>query len=146
VRTKWEVSYNTKYGQPGALAYKVDTLVVNRRIDETPRPVPEIIRLGSLKEIGDGLGLADSGKNRNDIRRALHQNAGAYITARRSYKGADGAERMAEISDTRCLVPQCDGVVFLPLPAKEALWDNFYTAAPARLRHCVERYNIVKKA
>ena len=99
--TKWEVSHNTKYGQPGALAYKVDTLIVNRRIDEAPRPVPEILKLGSLKEIGDELGLADSGKNRNDIRRALHQNAGAYITARRTYKGADGVERTAEISDTR---------------------------------------------
>ena len=99
--TKWEVSHNTKYGQPGALAYKVDTLIVNRRIDEAPRPVPEILKLGSLKEIGDELGLADSGKNRNDIRRALHQNAGAYITAKRTYKGADGVERTAEISDTR---------------------------------------------
>ena len=83
--TKWEVSHNTKYGQPGALAYKVDTLIVNRRIDEAARPVPEILKLGSLKEIGDELGLADSGKNRNDIRRALHQNAGAYITAKRTY-------------------------------------------------------------
>jgi hypothetical protein len=99
--TRWEVSHNTKYGQPGALAYKVDTLIVNRRIDEALRPVPEILKLGSLKEIGDELGLADSGKNRSDIRRALHQNAGAYITARRTYKGADGVERTAEISDTR---------------------------------------------
>jgi hypothetical protein len=99
--TKWEVSHNIKYGQPGALAYKVDTLIVNRRIDEVPRPVPEILKLGSLKEIGDELSLADSGKNRNDIRRALHQNAGAYITAKRTYKGADGVERTAEISDTR---------------------------------------------
>jgi hypothetical protein len=101
VKTRWEVSHNTKYGQPGALAYKVDTLIVNRRIDEAPRPVPELLRLGSLKEIGDELGLADSGKNRNDIKRALHQNAGAYITAKRTYKGADGVERTAEISDTR---------------------------------------------
>ena len=101
LKTVWEVSYNSKYGQPGALAYKVDTLIVNRRLDEVARPVPEIIRLGSLKEVGDELGLADSGKNRNDIKRALHQNAAAYITARRSYKGADGVERTAEISDTR---------------------------------------------
>ncbi|HYG81414.1 MAG TPA: hypothetical protein VD861_13545, partial [Pyrinomonadaceae bacterium] len=101
LKTMWEVSYNSKYGQPGALAYKVDTLIVNRRLDEAARPVPEILRLGSLKEIGDELGLADSGKNRNDIKRALHQNAAAYITARRSYKGTDGVERTAEISDTR---------------------------------------------
>jgi hypothetical protein len=48
--------------------------------------------------------------------------------------------------EVKCLVPQCDGVVCIPLPAKEALWDRFYMAAPARLRHCVERYSIVKKA
>src|SRR4051794_339184 len=42
---KWEVSYNSKHGQPGPLAYKVDTLVVNRRIDEARRPVPEILKL-----------------------------------------------------------------------------------------------------
>lgn len=101
LKTKWEVSYNSKYGHPGALAYKVDTLIVNRRLEEAPRPVPEIVKLGSLKEIGDELGLADSGKNRNDIKRALHQNAGAYITAKRSYKAVDGTERKAEISDTR---------------------------------------------
>jgi hypothetical protein len=101
IKTKWEVSYNTKYGHPGALAYKVDTLLVNRRIDDSPRPVPEIIKLGSLKELGEELGLADSGKNRSDIRRALNQNASAYITAKRSYKGADGAEHTLEISDTR---------------------------------------------
>jgi hypothetical protein len=101
VKTNWEVSYNNKHGQPGALAYKVDTLIVNRRIEEAPRPLTEIIKLGSLKEIGDELGLADSGKNRKGIKRALHQNAGAYITAKRSYKGSDGTERTAEISDTR---------------------------------------------
>ncbi len=101
IKTRWEVSYNSKYGQPGALAYKVDTLIVNRRIEESSKPLPETIKLGSLKEIGDELGLADSGKNRNDIKRALHQNAAAYITAKRSYKGSDGAERVAEVSDTR---------------------------------------------
>lgn len=101
IRTRWEVSYNSKYGQPGALAYKVDTLIVNRRLEESPKPLPEVIKLGSLKEIGDELGLADSGKNRSDIKRALHQNSAAYITAKRSYKGTDGVERMAEVSDTR---------------------------------------------
>lgn len=101
VKTSWEVTYNSKHGQPGALAYKVDTLIVNRRIDESPRPVPEILRLGSLKELGTELGLWDSGKNRSDIKRALNQNAGATINAKKSYKGADGVERTIEISDTR---------------------------------------------
>jgi IS30 family transposase len=46
----------------------------------------------------------------------------------------------------RCSVPQCDGVICPSLFNKEALWDNFYMAAPARRRHCVEQYKIVKKA
>src|SRR4051794_37580660 len=29
---RWEVTHNSKYGQPGPQAYKLDTLIVNRRI------------------------------------------------------------------------------------------------------------------
>lgn len=32
LKTRWEVDYPRKAGQPGPLAYKVDTLIVNRRI------------------------------------------------------------------------------------------------------------------
>jgi hypothetical protein len=31
------------------------------------------------------------------------------------------------------LVPECAGVVSVDLPSREALWDNYYTAAPASL-------------
>ncbi len=54
---KWEVTYNVKHGQPGPLAYKLDTLVINRKIDEAPRPVPKIIKLGTLYEIAQHLDL-----------------------------------------------------------------------------------------
>src|SRR4051794_13866338 len=57
---KWEVSYNDKYGQARQLAYKIDTLVVNRRIDELERPLPKIIKLGGLSEIATELGLSPS--------------------------------------------------------------------------------------
>jgi Replication initiator protein A len=101
---KWEVSYNSKYGQPGPLAYKVDTLIINRRIEEAGRPTPKIIKLGSLREISDEVG---TGKNNNQvIKKALMQNVGALITARIQYKGADKTERTAEFADTRY------GVVF----------------------------------
>jgi hypothetical protein len=106
LKTKWEVDYPKKLGQAGPLAYKVDTLVVNRRIEESPRPLPKIIRLGSLSDICRELGMPPSGKNTNDVKRALRQNAGAFITARRSFRGGDGRELTAEISDTRY------GVVF----------------------------------
>ena len=37
---KWEVTFNSKHGQPGPLAYKIDTLVVNRLLDQMGRPLP----------------------------------------------------------------------------------------------------------
>jgi hypothetical protein len=103
LKTKWEVSYNNKYGQPGALAYKLDTLVINRRIDDERPLIPKVVKLGSLRGIAEELGL---GGDTNKIRKALLQNVGALITAKISYKGSDGTERTVEISDTRY------GVVF----------------------------------
>lgn len=97
---QWQVSHNSRYGQPGPLAYKVDTLVVNRRIDEEGRPVPKVIRLGSLSEICAELGLAD-GKSTQDVKKALLQNAFAGITARLAYTGVDGTEHTFEFNDTR---------------------------------------------
>src|SRR5215468_2759837 len=57
VLIKWEATYNSKYGQPGPLAYKLDTLIINRRIEEARRPIPKIIQLGSLREITHELGI-----------------------------------------------------------------------------------------
>ena len=48
---KWEVDYSKNHGQPGPLAYKLDTLIINRRIEEAPRPIPRLIKLGSLNDI-----------------------------------------------------------------------------------------------
>src|SRR5512135_3358755 len=97
----WEVSHNSQYGQPGPLAYKVDTLIVNRRIGEASHPLPKIIRLGSLNDICRELGLRESGGNTNQVRKALYQNVGALITAKLRYKSADGTWRSIEVGDTR---------------------------------------------
>jgi hypothetical protein len=101
IKTKWKVSYNSDYGQPGPLAYKVDTLIINRRIDDERPAIPKIIKLGSLSEICRELGMPASGANTNDVRKALHQNASAYITAKLSYKASDGAERTIEAGFSR---------------------------------------------
>lgn len=98
---KWEVSHNKKYGQPGPMAYKLDTLIINRRIEEAPRPVPRIIRLGGFNDICRELGIAESGANTAHIRKSLHQNASAYITARIRYKYANGGEGSLETGFTR---------------------------------------------
>ena len=98
LKTRWEVTHNSKYGQPGPLAYKLDTLVINRKIDEEGRPVPKKLRLGSLHEIASALGLQ---RNTNEIKKALRQNAFAGITAKITYRQTDGTEQTVEADFTR---------------------------------------------
>lgn len=96
----WEVSYNERYGAPRQLAYKLDTIVINRRIEEAGRPLPKAVRIGSLRDVCKELGVSE-GETTNQIKKALHQNAGAYITAKLSYVGNDGTERRLEAGFTR---------------------------------------------
>jgi hypothetical protein len=102
---KWEVSYNIRHGQPGPLAYKLDTVIINRRIEEEGKPLPKIIKLGSLREVCRELEV-NEGQATKNVKQALYQNASAFITAKLTYKGKDGSERKFEFGDTRY------GVVF----------------------------------
>lgn len=99
VSIKWEVTHNSKYGQPGPLAYKLDTLIINRRIEETGRPIPKVIRLGSLRAIAEELGISTHATD--TIRKALRQNAGALISTRTRYRKTDGTELTLEADFTR---------------------------------------------
>jgi hypothetical protein len=96
---KWEISYNTKYGIPRQLAYKIDTLIVNRRIDELDRPLPKIIKLGSLREIAAELGFTSTDTDK--IKRAIKQDAGVFIDAKIEYRDRDGHSQQFELSGTR---------------------------------------------
>jgi hypothetical protein len=97
----WDVSYSERYQQARQLAYKLDTIVINRRFDELKKPLPKIIRIDSLKQICRTFGLQMSGKNTTDLKKAFHQNAGAYITAKLRYKAKDGTEKTLEAGFTR---------------------------------------------
>jgi hypothetical protein len=96
----WRVSYNSEYGQPGPLAYKLDTLIVNRKIDESERPIPKLLRLGSLREICELLGLSDGG-SLSHVKNALLQNASTFIRAKVSYRTQNQEERSLEAGFTR---------------------------------------------
>ena len=98
---KWEVTYNSKHGQPGPLAYKLDTLIVNQRIDEMGRPLPELIKIGSLSDICRALGSHTNGGNISDVKRAFLQNAFTAITAKIRGKTKSGKEKWFEIGYTR---------------------------------------------
>lgn len=97
---QWKVSHNSGYGQPGPLAYKLDTLIVNRRIEEASRPIPKIVKLGSLHDICHELGISE-GRNRDKIKNALYQNAFAGITAKLRYTLVDGRKKEFEAGFTR---------------------------------------------
>ncbi len=92
----WQVSPSSQFGEPRHLAYKLDTLVINKRIDEAGPPTPKVLRLGSLRSICRELGLTESGHNLNDIKQALAQNAGATIKARLFYRDREGGQRKLE--------------------------------------------------
>ena len=97
----WEVTYNSKYGQPGPLAYKIDTLVINKRIEEAGHPKPRLLRLGSLRDICRELGNSEGGESTQSVRNALLQNASAFINAKINYKTTERTERFLEASFTR---------------------------------------------
>jgi hypothetical protein len=130
VDLKWEVSYSSKYGPPRQLAYKLDTLVVNRRIDEQRRPVPKVLKLGSLSQICSALDLPSSGKNTNNLKKAILQNAGSLVTAKLSYHTTAGVEKRLEAVFTRYSVvftgerlpngQQADGVYLI---FNEPYWE-----------------------
>ena len=91
VSLHWEVSPSNKYGHPGQLAYKLDTVVINRIIDEIGRPVPRMLKIGTLNRL-----CGELGSQKNELKRALQQNASTTISAKLAYKGKDGSEKKLE--------------------------------------------------
>src|SRR2546428_10988515 len=98
---RWEVSYNERYGPPGPLAYKLDTIVINQILDGLPRPLPRVLKAGSLLQISVQLDLQVSGRQYAHLKRAFHQNASAYIVAYLRYRGHDGIARTVNTGFTR---------------------------------------------
>jgi hypothetical protein len=98
INLHWEVSHSERYGQPRQIAYKLDTIVINQKIDAAERPLPKIICLGSLRDIAHELGL---GGDTNNIKKALRQNAFTGIAAKVHYKATDGTEKWLEADFTR---------------------------------------------
>jgi len=92
----WIVSPNPAYGEPRQLAYKLDTLLINQRIDQLGRPLPKVLKLGSLTEI-----CKELGSHKTEVKRALYQNATTAIAAYLRYTGRDGIEHHLEAVFTR---------------------------------------------
>ncbi len=96
IESLWQVSPSEDYGSPGILSYHLDNLVINSKIYETGRPVPSTIKLGSLRELCEELGMEPSGQNAALIKQALSRNAGTTITCKLTYRTHDGKENELE--------------------------------------------------
>ena len=81
----WEVSPG-RWGMPGSLAYKIDCIFINHRIDQNRPTLPKVIKLGSAREILRELNMAENGTNIAAVKRALRQNASAFIQAEIPYR------------------------------------------------------------
>lgn len=110
---RWVVSFNELYGPARQLAYDLDTLIVDRAIEETfddarriGQPLPRYIPIGSLRDLCRKLNLEENGTNAAKIKRALQQNAGAVINAILEYRSNDGTEIHLDATFT------CYGVFF----------------------------------
>src|SRR6266581_1517196 len=97
----WDVSTSVHHGPPGPLAYKLDTLVINRLLDALPRPVPGVLKVGSLRQVAPQLALNTSGRQQEHLKGAFHQNASAYIVTKLRYRDRDGRQRRLEAGFTR---------------------------------------------
>lgn len=75
------------------LAYHLDTWVIKVVVDQMPKPIPRLIRIGDLRSIARQL---NHGGDTNAVKRAFEQNASAFIRARVRYKTSDGAEELLE--------------------------------------------------
>ncbi|MCI0437843.1 MAG: hypothetical protein L0177_01785, partial [Chloroflexi bacterium] len=98
IALRWEVSYSERYGQARQLAYKLDTIMINRRLDDYHRPLPHVIRLGSLADLAHQCNLC---RDTNSVKKALLQNAATFITAKLRYTATDGTEHTLEAGFTR---------------------------------------------
>lgn len=96
VTLHWEVSPSTRFGHPGQLAYKLDTIIINRIIDEIGRPVPRLIKIGTLNQLCQELG-----SQKAELKKSLQQNAATTISAKLHYKSNDGQERKLEATFAR---------------------------------------------
>lgn len=104
IESLWQVSHNSLYGQPGQQAYRIDTIVINRIIDENQASLQfsNVIKIGSLRDICKMMEVSEG--NNAKIKKALLQNASAFIRAKIKIKDKNGHEFWDEIAGTRYTV------------------------------------------
>jgi hypothetical protein len=148
--------YQTYNWQLGLYNNEVNSFYVNNSYNKTSLQatvVPEVVRLPQpltyyKEQFTQSGGFEAMIADARDAARikGYDVNSFNFDVVAFSYTGLFGGVVGLSTIGSRCLVPECDGVICTTQIIKESLWDKFYTAAPQRLRHFAEQYKIVKKA
>lgn len=153
----WKVSPNAGYGEPRQLAYKLDTIVIHHRINTLGRPLPKVLRLGSITQMCRDLQVVVGGSGKASVKQAFLQNAATFLNVKLRYTATDGTERTLEAGFTRYSVvftgerlpdgTQADAVYLIlnepywevlnHAPTRPLDYDYLKTLAPAAQR-CYE--------
>ena len=82
----WKVSRHINSDIPSSFARRIHKKIVEEILNNIKKPVPRLIRVGSLRQICIKMGIAISGKNTKEIKKALKDIASAKIETKRSFR------------------------------------------------------------
>lgn len=82
----WKVSRNIDANFPASFARKIHKEIVEKILNGAKRPVPRLIKLGSVRQICRDLNIAISGKSLKEIKKALQDIKGATIEAKGTFR------------------------------------------------------------
>lgn len=82
----WKVSRGLDYNLPSSLARRVHKEVVERILNSKNKPSPQLIKLGSMRQICRVMNIVESGKNSKEIKGALKDILSATIEAKGTFR------------------------------------------------------------
>lgn len=86
VEVWWKVVRGLDYNLPSSLARRVHKEVVERILNNKNKPTPQLIKLGSMRQICRVMNIVESGKNIREIKGALKDILGATIEAKGTFR------------------------------------------------------------
>ena len=104
----WQVTRDIESHFPGDFEKRLHR-AIEQIINATQKPIPNPLRLGSLRYIARLMGINESGKNLSDIQRAFNNVVATTIKANGTYQLKEAKSRKRFIKDTFHLY---DRVVF----------------------------------
>jgi hypothetical protein len=91
----WRVSRGVDSNLPSSFAHKIHKYIVEKNINSLKKPIPRLIRVGSLYQICKNLKIVQSGENYEAIKKALKDITTASIEVKGTFrqKEKNGAKK-----------------------------------------------------